>query len=86
MPMNIFIDNDFDKVVGIKVVGVGGGGGNAVNRMVNSGIQSVDFIAINTDNQALYFSKPLRKFRSAIKLTRAVAAGGGPDKGQRARG
>lgn len=84
MPMNIFIDNDFEKVVGIKVVGVGGGGGNAVNRMVSSGIQSVDFVAINTDNQALYLSKATQKIQVGDKLTRGRGAGGDPDKGQRA--
>ena len=43
------IDNDFENVVQIKVIGVGGGGGNAVNRMVRSGVQGVEFISVNTD-------------------------------------
>ena len=49
MQMNFDMDNDTGRVVTIKVVGVGGGGGNAVNHMVNSDISSVEFISINTD-------------------------------------
>ena len=45
------IDNDFENVVQIKVIGVGGGGGNAVNRMVRSGVQGVEFISVNTDSR-----------------------------------
>ena len=47
---------EYSNVVQIKVVGVGGGGGNAVNRMVDAGVKGVEFIAINTDNMALYNS------------------------------
>ncbi|PWM36698.1 MAG: cell division protein FtsZ, partial [Clostridiales bacterium] len=50
--MNFDMDSDFEKVVSIKVVGIGGGGGNAVNRMVSSGMKSVEFISVNTDLQA----------------------------------
>ena len=53
MQMNFNMDNDFEREVAIKVIGVGGGGGNAVNRMVSSGMKSVEFISVNTDSQAL---------------------------------
>ena len=75
--MNFNIDNnDFEKETNIKVVGVGGGGGNAVNRMVSEGVQSAEFIAINTDNQALKRSLASQKIH--------IGAGGIPEKGQRA--
>ena len=61
MQMNFDMDNDTGRVVTIKVVGVGGGGGNAVNHMVNSDISSVEFISINTDKQALLSSKATQK-------------------------
>ena len=51
------IANELADVVQIKVVGIGGGGGNAVNRMVNANVQGVEFVSINTDRQALYLSK-----------------------------
>ena len=63
----------------IKVVGVGGGGGNAVNRMVNEGLGGVDFIAVNTDNQALMLSKAKTRVRIGDKLTRGLGAGGNPE-------
>ena len=55
------VSNELDNVVQIKVVGVGGGGGNAVNRMVDAGVRGVEFIAINTDKAALYLSKANQK-------------------------
>ena len=83
--MNFNIDNnDFEKETNIKVVGVGGGGGNAVNRMVSEGVQSAEFIAINTDNQALKRSLASQKIHIGVKLTRGQGAGGIPEKGQRA--
>ena len=58
MMANFELDNDYDGVeVTIKVIGVGGGGGNAVNRMIEGGMQGVEFISINTDAQALKNSK-----------------------------
>ena len=85
MQMNFNIDNnDFEKETNIKVVGVGGGGGNAVNRMVSEGVQSAEFIAINTDNQALKRSLASQKIHIGVKLTRGQGAGGIPEKGQRA--
>ena len=60
--MTDFIYEDaFDPDVNIKVIGVGGGGGNAVNRMVQSGLRGVEFISMNTDQQALFNSKPRKK-------------------------
>jgi cell division protein FtsZ len=68
----------------IKVVGVGGGGSNAVNRMINEGLQGVDFIAINTDAQALMLSNTPKRVRIGDKLTRGLGAGGNPDQGMKA--
>ncbi len=68
----------------IKVVGVGGGGGNAVNRMVNEGLGGVEFISINTDNQALMLSKAKTRVRIGEKLTRGLGAGGNPEIGKKA--
>ncbi|GAB4521566.1 MAG: cell division protein FtsZ [Anaerolineae bacterium] len=68
----------------IKVVGVGGGGNNAVNRMVNEGLGGVDFIAVNTDNQALMLSKAKTRVRIGDKLTRGLGAGGNPEVGRKA--
>jgi cell division protein FtsZ len=68
----------------IKVVGVGGGGGNAVNRMVNEGLGGVEFIAVNTDNQALMLSKAKTRVRIGDKLTRGLGAGGNPEIGRKA--
>ncbi len=82
--MNFMLDEDFEKSVNIKVAGIGGGGGNAVNRMIASGMQSVEFISINTDQQALYHSKATHKMQIGEKLTKGRGAGGEPEKGQRA--
>lgn len=68
----------------IKVVGVGGGGQNAVNRMIESGIQGVEFIAVNTDSQALMLSDSPQRLRIGEKLTRGLGSGGNPEIGQRA--
>lgn len=68
----------------IKVVGVGGGGGNAVNRMINEGLGGVEFIAVNTDNQALMLSKAKTRVRIGDKLTRGLGAGGNPEIGKKA--
>ena len=82
--MNFNIDNnDFERETNIKVVGVGGGGGNAVNRMISEGVKSADFIAINTDNQALKRSLADQKIHIGVKLTRGQGAGGIPERGQR---
>lgn len=67
----------------IKVVGVGGGGGNAVNRMINEGLGGVEFIAVNTDNQALMLSKAKTRVRIGDKTTRGLGAGGNPEIGHK---
>ncbi len=68
----------------IKVIGVGGGGSNAVNRMMEAGIQGVEFIAANTDAQALTLSKAPVRVRLGEKLTRGLGAGGDPEVGRKA--
>jgi cell division protein FtsZ len=68
----------------IKVVGVGGGGSNAVNRMIASGLQNIQFIAVNTDLQALKNSKSETKIPLGTKLTGGLGAGGVPDVGEKA--
>ncbi len=68
----------------IKVIGVGGGGGNAVNRMVESGIRGVEFVAINTDKQALTCSKADKTIQIGDKLTKGQGAGANPDIGRKA--
>ena len=76
------VSNELDDVVQIKVVGVGGGGGNAVNRMVDAGVRGVEFIAINTDKAALYLSKASQKIQIGTKATNGMGAGANPDKGK----
>lgn len=68
----------------IKVIGVGGGGGNAVNRMVNGGVQCVEFVAINTDDHVLQTSKAHQKIHIGEKLTHGKGAGSKPEVGQKA--
>ena len=68
----------------IKVVGVGGGGSNAVNRMIEEGLVGVDFLAVNTDAQALLLSEAPTRVRIGDKLTRGLGAGGDPDIGRKA--
>ena len=83
MPFEFELDKSELPVL-IKVVGVGGGGGNAVNRMVSSGFGCVEFIAINTDNVALNNSSATIKIQIGNKLTGGRGAGGVPAKGQKA--
>jgi cell division protein FtsZ len=73
-----------DNFATIKVVGIGGGGGNAVNRMIEEGLGGVEFIAINTDAQSLLLSKAKTRVRIGEKLTRGLGAGGNPDVGRKA--
>ena len=68
----------------IKVIGVGGGGGNAVNRMVNSAVKSVEFISINTDDHVLQSSKADRTIHIGAKITRGKGAGSQPAVGEKA--
>ena len=73
-----------NNAVNIKVVGVGGGGNNVVNRMVRSGTKSVDFVAVNTDKQALDASNATFKLQIGEKLTHGKGAGANPDVGRKA--
>ncbi len=68
----------------IKVIGVGGGGSNAVNRMIEEGLTGIEFIAVNTDAQALLLANAPRRVRIGDKLTRGLGAGGNPEKGAKA--
>ena len=78
------VAEDQANVVQIKVVGVGGGGGNAVNRMVDAGVRGVEFIAVNTDKAALIQSKANQKIQIGDKTTSGMGAGGNPDNGRAA--
>lgn len=77
-------DTSYDQGAVIKVIGVGGGGNNAVNRMIEHGVQGVDFIAVNTDAQALENSKAQYKLQIGGKLTRGLGAGANPEVGKKA--
>ena len=83
MPIE-FDNTEVNSFAQIKVVGVGGAGTNAVNRMVEAGIQGVEFIAINTDRQALNLSKAPTKLQIGEKITKGLGAGAKPDVGQQA--
>ncbi len=83
MPIE-FDDFDFNSKAVIKVVGVGGGGNNAINCMVNAGVKGVDFIAINTDAQALSESKASTRIQIGERATRGLGAGARPDIGKKA--
>ncbi|MDD3838968.1 MAG: cell division protein FtsZ [Clostridia bacterium] len=80
----IDFDVDVEQFAQIKVVGVGGGGSNAVNRMIESALHGVEFIAINTDKQALFLSKANQKIQIGDKITKGLGAGANPDIGQKA--
>jgi len=84
----IMDDNDLnymmDGTATIKVIGVGGAGNNAVNRMIEAGIRNVEFIAVNTDRQTLNESKASSKIQIGEKLTRGLGAGANPDIGSQA--
>ena len=73
---------EMDQIAKIKVIGVGGGGGNAVNRMIESGVQGVEFIVANTDLQVLNNSKAPIKIQIGEKLTNGLGAGANPDIGK----
>ena len=82
---NSFEENvSTDDTAVIKVIGVGGAGNNAVNRMIESGIEGVEFVAINTDRQALMLSKAGTKIQIGEKITRGLGAGANPDIGAQA--
>lgn len=75
---------DTEQLAQIKVIGVGGGGSNAVNRMIEHGVQGVEFIAVNTDAQALHLSKAEKVMQLGTKLTRGLGAGANPEIGKKA--
>ncbi len=77
-------DIDVEQFARIKVYGVGGGGNNAVNRMIDSGVRGIEFIALNTDKQALYSSRAEQKLQLGEKITKGLGAGANPDIGTRA--
>ena len=82
--MGFTYDTEEKDVVNIKVIGVGGGGGNAVNRMIDNGMKNIEFIAINTDKQVLRASKATYKIQIGEKLTKGRGAGGHPQVGAEA--
>ena len=82
--MDFTFDSDDNKNAVIKVIGVGGAGGNAVNRMIDDGVQGVSFVAANTDVQALNSNKAETKIQLGPKLTRGLGAGSHPEVGQKA--
>jgi len=77
-------DIDMDSFARLKVVGVGGGGNNAVNRMIAAGLRGVEFIAVNTDKQALFLSQATTKIQIGDKLTKGLGAGANPEIGEKA--
>ena len=72
---------EMDQLAKIKVIGLGGGGGNAINRMIESGVKGVEFIAANTDLQALMKSKADKKIQLGVNLTDGLGAGADPGVG-----
>jgi len=78
------LDLDAEQFAQIKVIGVGGGGNNAVNRMISAGLRGVEFVAINTDGQALFLSNASYKIQIGDKLTKGLGAGANPEVGQKA--
>src|SRR6056297_3170643 len=76
-------DTDIERFAQIKVVGVGGGGNNAVNRMIDANLKGVQFIAVNTDKQALFSSKAEFKIQIGEKITKGLGAGANPEIGKK---
>ncbi len=83
-PRTMEVTPEITPVANIKVLGIGGGGGNAVNRMIKSGLKGIDFISINTDAQALYHSEAPTKLNVGKATTRGLGAGSNPDLGRQA--
>jgi len=77
-------DTSMDQLATIKVIGVGGGGNNAVNRMIEDGVEGVEFIAVNTDSQAINQSRAAIRMQIGASLTRGLGAGANPEIGQKA--
>lgn len=78
------LDMDLDQFAAIKVIGVGGGGNNAVNRMIAAGLHGVEFITVNTDAQALMHSQAAYRIQIGEKLTKGLGAGANPEIGEKA--
>ena len=83
-PMSLMFEEALDQRAKIKVFGVGGGGGNAINTMITHGLEGVDFIAANTDIQALALNKATVKIQLGNALTKGLGAGANPDVGRQA--
>ncbi len=83
-PMPEMQDNNLSGVAKIKVIGVGGAGNNAVNRLIESGLKSAEYIVVNTDNQALARSKASRRIQIGVQLTKGLGAGADPTVGKEA--
>lgn len=77
-------DMDLERFAAIKVIGVGGGGNNAVNRMIMSGLQGVEFVSVNTDAQALLHAQAPYRIQIGEKLTKGLGAGANPEVGEKA--
>ena len=77
-------NNMMTSVAKIKVIGVGGGGNNAVNRMIDAGVSSAEFVAVNTDRQTLLVSKAETRLQIGERLTQGLGAGAKPEIGQKA--
>src|SRR5580693_7225326 len=82
--LRIHYHDEMPRGARIKVIGVGGGGGNAVNRMIQARMEGVEFIAANTDVQALKLSEAAVKLQLGVRLTAGLGAGSNPDIGRRA--
>lgn len=82
--MVLELDVEMQQFADIKVIGVGGGGNNAINRMIEAGLKGVEFIAVNTDAQALYLSRAEKKIQVGEKLTKGLGAGANPEIGKKA--
>src|SRR5205085_7377706 len=76
--------DDLENFAQIKVIGIGGGGSNAVNRMIRAEVRGVEFIAVNTDAQALLNSDAPTRIRIGDKVTKGLGSGGNPDVGRKA--
>jgi len=84
MEVRVFEDGEINQLAVKRVVGVGGGGNNAINRMISAGLKGVEFIGVNTDAQALRLCQAEQKVQIGAKLTKGLGAGGNPEIGRKA--
>src|SRR5437764_613714 len=82
--IRISYNDDTRNDARIKVIGIGGGGGNAVNRMIDAGMEGIEFVVANTDLQALRLSRAATKIQLGVKLTNGLGAGANPEVGRKA--